>query len=918
MTPHASPTNLPNPLTTMVGREQEAAAVAQLVISHRLVTLVGPLGVGKTRLAVHVARQVADSFPGGTWMADLSALPQGSLVPQAVASAMSVVESTDQTVTDALVDRLSNQVALLVLDNCEHLLEACADIVSTLLGSSPMLTVLATSREGLQVGGEVLWQVTPLTVPSIGASLQELVTNDALQLFIDRVPHKEFPLTEEAALSITEICRRLDGLPLAIELAAGRVGPLTPEQILARLDERFELLISERRDVPHNHHALHAALQSSHELLSESEQMLLRRLSVFTGSFTLTAADEVCEGEGMDRMEVLRTVSGLISKSLLVTDISAAQARYHLLNSVRHYARERLEVAGEVSKARNAHAGWCVDIVRRSVNLSSAEQGAWLQELEAQQDDLRAALEWALGDGDHTVGLGLAGGLVRFWLAHGNLSEGREWLQRALSLADGAVTGRGTALWGAGLMACLQGDLAAALPDAEEALVLARNSNDIKDTARSLNLLGVCRVFIDPTAAVRHLEEAVTLADESGERICLAASLGILGFAQALCGDLDVARSTLEEGVMVGRSLGSSQHLAITLVGLGYVAAQRGDGERAQAALEEGLTVADPLWTAIALAFLAELAANRGDYLQARQFAAEGELLASETSSRPVLALCLVSLGHTKLADGDVRGASIAFRRAGSLAETGGQQTLLGRALAGRGAASVLLGDRDEADVMLANALEVAKGANDRLGVADTMHWLGRLAREHGDDREALGLYLEALRLEGELGTRPAFARLLEALATIALESGDAQRAARLLAVAESVRARTGWVRTAKEDTEYQARRLRFEDTLTSEERSAAQVSGSHMSTEDAVRFACRGHGPRRRPSRGWASLTPSERQVVSLVAEGFSNPRVAERLCVSARTVQTHLTHVFRKLGISSRTQLARDVARRGGSTGH
>lgn len=877
----------------------------------RLLTLIGPPGVGKTRLALHVGAMVAAQHPDGVWMVDLSRLEEPSLVPRAMASALSVRDQPGVTVADALANRLGEKKTLVLVDNCEHVIDACAELMAALLGRCPGLSILATSRQHLDIGGEAAWSVPPLAVPhDPHAPVGELVRSPAVRLFLERVPD-DFVMTEEVAPAVATICRRLDGLPLAVELAAGRVRSMTPVEIAAGLDDRFHLLTTSRRDLPPRHHALLAALESSHDNLSEAERVLYRRLSVFPGPFTHPAAEEVCQGDGLGAEEILDALGGLAGKSLVVSDVTHARGHHHLLESVREHAREKLQAAGEEDLVRRAHGRWVLEIAGQGDDLSGMTQASWLQEVEAVSDDVVAALAWSLGGGDSELGSALAGSLVRYWLARGKLSEGQEWLHWAASLPGAAPVGRARVLWGLGLMDCLQGDLASALSQGERAVELARASADVRTLARSLGLVGICGIFSAPRASASCLGEATVLAREAGDTLSLAACLGMLGFAQALAGDLRVAIETLHEGVELSRDMGEGQPLAIGLVGLGYVMAHRGETDEARSHLEDGLAVArrlgDPMWTALALAFLGELAADQGDPAQGRRLAAEGEGIARDSGSPPVVALCLATLGHIHLVGGRPARALEAFERAVAIAESGGQRCLLGSGLAGQGGASLLLGDQGSAERLLARALAIAEESGERLLLAETLQWLGRLAHAQGDDREAVGLHLESLRVRSGSQNLAGMPTSLEAVADDVLFTGDAVAAACLFGAAESLRARSGWRRTAGDKAAYESSLGVLHEAMQPAELARHRARGHAMSAEEVTRYACRGRGPRRHPSRGSASLTPAERRVAEVVAEGMTNSEVAQRLFISPRTVQTHLQHVFRKLGITSRTQLAR-----------
>jgi predicted ATPase len=460
----ARPNNLPLQLTSFVGRGSELAALRQQLVAHRLVTLVGMGGCGKTRMAAQAAADALDAYPDGVWLVELASLSEPSLVEQQLATVLGIREAAAGgpgawTLTDRLVDHLAAHRTLVLLDNCEHLVAACAALAARLVGACPELTVLATSREPLGVAGEVTVGVPPLAVPDSPDPAQ--ISNvEAVRLFVDRaemaVP--SFELTADNAAAVMSICRRLDGIPLAIELAAARTRALTPQQLDARLGDRFRLLAGGSRTSLPQHQTLRAAIEWSHRLLSEPEQILFRRLAVFAGGCTLEAAEDVCADDDLD---VLLLISALVDKSLLVHE--SVQGRYRMLETIRQFAWDKLAEAGELNDPRGRHRDWCLDLAE-AADLNGPAATAWLARLAAEQNNFRAALEWDGPTGDDgATRLRLGGALREFWWSQAQPGEGRHWLERALRAApDAPAAARATALLGAGLLAGEQGDAGAA------------------------------------------------------------------------------------------------------------------------------------------------------------------------------------------------------------------------------------------------------------------------------------------------------------------------------------------------------------------------------------------------------------------------------------------------------------------------
>jgi predicted ATPase len=437
-TPERTLHNLPSELSSFVGREKELAEVKRLLESTRLLTLTGSGGCGKTRLALAAASDVVEGFEGGVWLVDLAPLADPSLVPQALASTLGVREQPARLLTETLSDYLGSKKVLVILDNCEHLIETCAELVETLLRSCPELSILATSREALGIAGEVAWPVPSLTLPDLRRlpDIESLPRYEAARLFVERAAAVKptFALTEQNAPAVVRVCYRLDGIPLAIELAAARTKVLAVEEISERLDGSLGLLASGGRTALPRHRTLRATMDWSHELLPEDEQTLFRRLTVFAGGFTLEAAESVCAGEDLERDEVLELLSHLVDKSLVTAQEQGGETRYRLLEMVRKYGREKLDRAEEVTEVGRRHADFYVTLAEEAEpELKGGRQVAWLERLETEHDNLRAAMRWLLGQVELEEAARLGWALWLFWGTRANFAEGRRAMEQALS-----------------------------------------------------------------------------------------------------------------------------------------------------------------------------------------------------------------------------------------------------------------------------------------------------------------------------------------------------------------------------------------------------------------------------------------------------------------------------------------------------
>jgi predicted ATPase/DNA-binding winged helix-turn-helix (wHTH) protein len=590
--------NLPYQLTSFVGREQEIAQLEELVTANRLVTLTGAGGAGKTRLAIEVASRLIDAFSDGVWLVELAALSDPRLVPQAVAQALDVKEQPTRPVIETLSNYLDSKKLLLVLDNVEHLLEGCAHLVDEIVRRSPDITMLVTSRERLGMTGELTYRVPSLTVPgSIGTLTPENVSPyEAVRLLVERAKlvRPDFALTAENTSSVASICTRLDGMPLAIELASARLRSMSVEEVSERLDQRLALLTDGSRAALPRHRTLRSMLDWSYDLLTEREQAMLRRAAIFAGGWTRASAEQVCAGDGIDAADVVEQLTSLVDKNLVMTDEKAGATRYRMLETVRQYAQDRLCDSGEEARWRASHLACFVALgAEFNKEVMGTKQQGWLARIASEHDNLRAALAWST-EASSLEGLQLAVALDAFWRIRGFLAEGRDWFTRLLDAVpiDLRTRLRARGLYAAGLFAILQGDYAAGKGLLQESLMLFREIDDPRNVAYALDSLAYLAIEQGeyPEAEAR-AREAVDLLRARSSRGGLCFSLIHLAIALQRRGQWAGAREFYEQSLALARELGTPWEIGTALREFGLAECDEGHCDLALKHLAEAMNI---------------------------------------------------------------------------------------------------------------------------------------------------------------------------------------------------------------------------------------------------------------------------------------------------------------------------------------
>ena len=755
------PNNLSGQITPVIGRTAEIAEIKRILQDdgQRLLTLTGPGGTGKTRLAVQVAADLLSEFADGVFLVSLGSINERALVASEIAQTLGLKETGDTPIRETLKSHLHSRQMLLVLDNFEQVV-AAATLVSELLSACPQLKILVTSRVVLHVRGEQELPVQPLDLPDVHRlpPLASLCDYSAVKLFVDRARaiKPDFVLTDNNAQAVAEICAHLDGLPLAIELAAARIKLLSPKSMVARLDNRLKLLVGGASDLPEHQQTMRTTIDWSYDLLNAQEQKLFEWLSVFASGFTLQAAESIA-GDKL-QLDVLEGLLSLVNQSLIrQKEEPAGDPRFWLLEIIREYGSEKLHASAELPALYRAHANYFVSLAERAEpELTGADQAAWLNQLESEHENIRAALKFLLDSGDGETAARLAAAFWRFWLVRGYLSEGRQQLQRIASAAVAADT-RAKILMGAGTLAQNQTDYSAARSLFEESLAIWRQIGNKKGIATLLHNLGwMAWRQSDYDTAHRLSAEALALHREIGNKLGMAHSLNNLGWVAHHRGDYAAAQDFHEQSLAIRRELGDQRAVAFALTNLGWAVQKQGDYERSLSLIREARESFREVGDKQLLAFSSLIMANAlheyGDPPEAKKLLNHSIKTSNEIGSKYNLAFSLRILGDVMLEEGD----------------------------------------EAHALDLLEQSLGLFRGIGDKYGAAFALCILANISSDGGEREHAASLLTESFQLREEIGDKHGLIECVEGLARIALARNEPAEAVYLLGAAASARERLG------------------------------------------------------------------------------------------------------------------------------
>jgi predicted ATPase/DNA-binding CsgD family transcriptional regulator len=898
--------DLPMSLTAFIGRERELDELRSLFREgKRLVTLVGIGGIGKTRLALELGFSAGDLGWANVYLVELASLADPGLVDGAVLE--SVGGGSSRSPLRAAAEYLREANALLVLDGCEHVLGAARHAAEVLLRRCPSLAVLATSRSPLDIAGELVWPVPPLSVQK-GSGAGGDGASDAARLFADRASYAQprFELSEDGAAAVETIVRRVDGIPLAIELAAARMRVLSAEEIADGLDDHLRLLRGGHRSDP-RHQAIRASLDWSHELLTDSERQLFARLPVFSGGFDLEAATAVCAGGGIAPGQILDEIQGLVDKSLLAVERRAGATRFRMLDFVRQYAAERLAAAGEDVRLADRHRVYFRELAQRADRELWALAPAGRARLDDESPNLRAAIDDGCARAPDDA-LAMVGALGLYWRVRGRLTEGVTAAEQSLRAAPPEPSpGRALALAKLSLLSFWLGDFARTQSAATSAREMGAALGDTRSQALALGQLGALVILSDPAAGHPMLTRAADLARTAGDDAALCDSLTPLAISYFFQDDPGAMRRPLEEALRVAEAIGfediirwCSWCLAHTAFSAGDLASARTHGERALAMMPGQ----DQLSRYCAAEILCLLDASMGAADAARERAEPDLKQSRQERLRLGTGVLMHALGVAALAAGDLDRAA---QWGTSLYEQESEVCYLGwHAQEILVAVALARGDSAQAKIHAEQLLAAAEPLKNQRARAVGHLGLARALLLEGDDEQAESVTHDALKVLMHNGWRPGVIDALDVVAELAVFTGQYERAVRLIAAAQKERTTLGLMAFPMLRERTKRNLASAGAALGGESLERALQDGARLSLQEAVAYAQRGRGKHASATHGWASLTPVERQVVELASQGLSNPDIAGELFISRNTVKVYLSRAYAKLGVANRTELA------------
>jgi predicted ATPase/class 3 adenylate cyclase/Tfp pilus assembly protein PilF len=844
MTLDARPNNLPIQLTSFIGREKEMKHVKETLKLSRLVTLTSAGGSGKTRLVLQTAAEVIDEYEYGVWFVDLAALNDPALLTATIIVALGIKEQSKKTTEETLIDFLKEKQILILLDNCEQLVHACADLTERLLSSCSKLKIIATSREALNCKGEITYRIPPLTIPDPNSNNtpEQLAQYESVRLFIERalVVDPKFRVNNENARALAEICSRLDGIPLAIELAAARTKVLSVEKIYERLDDRFRFLTGGKRTALPRQQTLRALIDWSYDLLSEEEKILWSRLSVFSGGWKLEAAEDICSDETISKSLILDLLSQLTEKSVIIYDES--KERYRILESIKQYGIEKLSEGYGVFLR---HLNYFLGLSERAApELRSENARFWLDTIDADHSNFISAIDWSVSNEIADKGAIIAAALGDFWNTAGHYSTGirlnENILQSSGTLDDSSKIK--VLIW-----LCVfkyhQGDYEQVRKYSEECLAICKTIGDKKGIAESLHNLGkVSDMKGDSEQARIYFEESLAIRKEIGDKNGISDSVQSLGNLSADQGDYEQAKKYFEESFAIKKEIGDKRGMASNMNNLGCLSTFQGDYEQAKIYHEKSLAYNNDIGSKIGIAIstgnLGLIAFNQGDYEHAKKYYEESLAIRKELGNRKGMADYMHNLGGIVYTQGDYEQAKKYFEESLAVRKEIGDKIGMADSMNNLGGVMYIQGDHEQAKKYFEESLAIRREIGDKSGMADSMNNLGSVACHSGDHEQAKKYHEESLALKNEIGDKPGIANTLIYLARLFELNKEYFNAVKLLYAAEHTVKSMGIVFDVNAEKEKNELTARLNELLSAEDFSNYREEGEKMTLEEACKLA--------------------------------------------------------------------------------
>ena len=840
----ARPNNLPIQLTSFIGREKEMKFIKEELKLHRLLSLTGAGGAGKTRFALQTAAEVIDEFENGVWFVDLSALKDIALLSSTMITALGIKEESMKTSDETLIDFLRDKEILIILDNCEQLINACALLTERLLSSCPKLKMISTSREAMNCGGEFTYRIPPLTQPDPNQNNtpEELTQYESVRLFIERAlsVNPNFRVTNENAPALAEVCSRLDGIPLAIELAAARIKMLSIEKIYERLDDRFNLLTGGKRTALPRQQTLRALIDWSYDLLSENEKILWSRLSVFNGGWTLDAAEEVCSDETIDKNEILDLLSQLTEKSVIIYDNS--KDRYRILESIKQYGIEKLSDGKEIFLQ---HLNYFLKLSEKAKpELIGENTKFWMQIIEADHNNFLSAIEWSVNNENKDKGAVISNLIGSFWSRTGQYSTGIRLVEIILE-SSGSLSKllKGDMLNWIGNFRISLGDNEQAIKYLEKSLVLSKEIGDKRGIAESMLRLGnVTNSLGDFELAKNYYEDSLDNYKKIDSKSGIAAISLSLGNVALNQGDYGMAKKYNEESLFIFKEIGHKYGIALSIHNLGNVSLFLGDYELAKKYLEEGLDLLKEIGNkkgmAFSINFLGNIALNQGDFEQAKKNFEESLFIFKEIGNKDGIALSILSLGMILFNQGYSEKAKKYYEESLDIRKEIGEKNGIAESVKNVGHIAYVHGDYQQAKKYYKESLDIYKEIGSKSGIANSINSLGNIEFGQGDFEQANKYYEESLSIFKEIADKNGITNSINNLGKAAYGLGDFEKAIKLISAAENVFESMGVVFDKYEQKIKDEIIEKLHENLSEEEFEKYREEGKKMTLEEVCQLA--------------------------------------------------------------------------------